>query len=171
MFLGNSIRTLRLKDPDFLKQMGLIPWPVLTDVFPCWILAYYCHCNIASVTAISVPGCSEVPGVRSHSLPSSWLSPAPAYHLQLPHCLPSYEAPRGYGEQYWTQWRLLQSFAPDPPPLWWLNVCSHRCFPSFTQLITHSMIFLLISGLPCYLNSRHQTSFGNPNMYSKFSLM
>lgn len=50
-------------------------------------------------------------------------------------------------------------------------MCAPTRFPSFTQLIIHSMIFLLTSGLPCYLNSRHQTSFGNPNMYSKFILM
>lgn len=148
MFLGNSLYLIRHKAPNFLKQIGLVPWltDVLTDVFPCWILAYYCHCSIPNIIAISVPGCSEVPGVCPCNLPSSWLSPAPACHHQLPHSLPSYEASRGYSEQHRTQQKLLQ----NPPP-------SH---------LLHSVIFLHMSEVPCFLNSQHQKSFGNPNTYS-----
>lgn len=166
-----STLMLRLKAPHFLKQMGLVPWLVLTDVFPCWILAYCCCCSIASTTAISVPGCSEVPGVHPHSLPSPQWSPTPVYHHQLPQCLPSYEAPREYGEQHWTPWRLLQSFAADPLPSWGPNLCSHPCFPSFTQVFIHSSIFLLMSGLPCFRNSQNEKFFRSPRTYSKLSLV
>lgn len=97
--------------------------------------------------------------------------PQPSYPQRqyvITNCLtacPLLRPPRIWWE-HWAQWRLLQSFTADPPPFSGLNV-----LPPFTQPLIHSIVLLLTLGLLCFLNSRHQKSFGNPNMYSKFILI